>query len=269
MVTEVGVAVTSAGVPGSTAPSSVLPGNAAPGAGAQEPFASGVGGQRGGELSAARPQLIRALNGRLLLGHIRDLGPCSRAELARISGLSKPTVSVALADAERAGLVRTAGQRTGRPGRSALLYEVRPEAGFILGLDGGIRARSSARSRASSVRGRVGELMGLADELCAEAGLTRDNITQTVIGSPGVYDPRRNAMALTGGLPGWDRPAVLERLREAFGPSLAVENDVDAAALAERAHGHGREVESFAFISVGTGIGMGLVLGGQLVRGAH
>jgi DNA-binding transcriptional ArsR family regulator len=119
MVAEVGVAVTSAGVPGSTAPSSVPPGNAAPGAGAQEPFASGVGGPFGGELSAARPQLIRALNGRLLLGHIRDLGLCSRAELARISGLSKPTVSVALADAERAGLVRTAGQRTGRPGRSA------------------------------------------------------------------------------------------------------------------------------------------------------
>lgn len=283
MVAEVGVAVTSAGVPDSTVPASDPPGLSAPRAGAQEPFASGVGGPRGGELAAARPQLIRALNGRLLLGHIRDLGQCSRAELARISGLSKPTVSVALADAERAGLVRTAGQRTGRPGRSALLYEVRPEAGFILGLDvgaqyvrgaladlaGGIRARASVRSRASSVRGRVAELVGLADGLCAEAGLTRDGITQTVIGSPGVYDPRRNAMALTGGLPGWDRPAVVERLREAFGPSLAVENDVDAAALAERALGHGRVVDSFAFISVGTGIGMGLVLGGQLVRGAH
>jgi predicted NBD/HSP70 family sugar kinase len=283
IVTEVGVAVTSAGVPGSTAPGSTVPGGTAPGSGPPEPFAGGVRGPHGGELAAARPQLIRALNGRLLLGHIRDLGPCSRAELARISGLSKPTVSVALADAERAGLVRTAGQRTGRPGRSALLYEVRPEAGFILGLDvgaqyvrgaladlaGAIRARSSARSRASSVRGRVGELIGLADELCAEAGLARDGITQTVIGSPGVYDPGRNAMALVGGLPGWDRPAVLERLREAFGPSLAVENDVDAAALAERAHGHGHEVDSFAFVSVGTGIGMGLVLGGQLVRGAH
>jgi len=278
MVAEVGVAVTSAGVPGSAAP-----GGTPPGAGGPEPAVSGVGGPYGGELSAARPQLIRALNGRLLLGHIRDLGQCSRAELARISGLSKPTVSVALADAERAGLVRTAGQRTGRPGRSALLYELRPEAGFILGLDvgaqfvrgaladlaGGIRARASVRSRASSVRGRVGELVELADGLCAQAGLTRSGVTQTVIGSPGVYDQRRNAMALTGGLPGWDRPAVVERLREAFGSSLAVENDVDAAALAERALGCGREADSFAFVSVGTGIGMGLVLGGQLVRGAH
>ena len=236
-----------------------------------------------GAMPPARPRLIRALNERLLLGHIRDLGPCSRAELARLSGLSKPTVSLALATLERAGLVREAGQRTGRPGRSAQLYEIRPEAGFVLGLDigaqylrgaladlaGGIRARSIARSHVTSGRGRVGELIRLADDLCEHAGLTRPDITQTVIGSPGVYDPRRNAMALTGGLPGWDRPVVLARMREAFGQSLAVENDVDAAALAERAHGHGREVDSFAFVSVGTGIGMGLVIGGQLFRGAH
>jgi predicted NBD/HSP70 family sugar kinase len=76
-------------------------------------------------------------------------------------------------------------------------------------------------------------------------------------------------MKLTGGLRGWDRPAALAGLREAFGPSLVMENDVDAAALAERALGHGRDVEHFAFVHIGTGIGMGLIVGGQLLRGAH
>jgi predicted NBD/HSP70 family sugar kinase len=70
-------------------------------------------------------------------------------------------------------------------------------------------------------------------------------------------------------LPGWERPAVLAALREAFGPSLAIENDVDAAAIAERDHGWGRDVPTFAFVSVGTGIGMGLVIEGRLHRGAH
>src|SRR5215831_14445893 len=236
-----------------------------------------------GAMSAARPQLIRALNEQLLLGYIRDHGPCSRADLARLSGLSKPTVSLALATVEQAGLVQEAGQRIGRPGRSALLYEIKPEAGFVLGLDvgaqyirgaladlaGEVRVRSSARSHASGGRSRAEELASLGGELCAKAGLALSDVTQTVIGSPGIYDARRNAMALTGGLPGWDRPAVLARLREVFGQALVVENDVDAAALAERAHGHGREVDSFAFVSVGTGIGMGLVIGGQLFRGAH
>jgi len=236
-----------------------------------------------GTMVAARPQLIRALNEQLLLGRIRDLGPCSRADLARLSGLSKPTVSLALATVERAGLVRVAGQQTGRPGRSARLYEIRPEAGFVLGLDvgaqylrgaladlaGGIRARASRRSSASSFRTRVDELIGLADDLCAEAGIARSGITQAVIGTPGVYDSRRGAMALTGRPPGWERPEAATRLREAFGESLALENDIDAAALAEQALGHGRDVDSFAFVSLGTGIGMGLVIDGQLVRGAH
>jgi len=236
-----------------------------------------------GAMSAARPQLIRALNEQLLLGHIRDRGPCSRADLARLSGLSKPTVSLALATVEQAGLIREAGQRIGRPGRSALLYEIRPEAGFVLGLDvgaqyirgaladvaGEVRSRSSARSHASGGRSRVEELVSLAQGLCAQSGIALTDVTQTVIGSPGIYDARRNAMALTGGLRGWDRPVVLTRLQEVFGQALVVENDVDAAALAERAHGHGREVDSFAFVHVGTGIGMGLVIGDQLFRGAH
>jgi predicted NBD/HSP70 family sugar kinase len=237
----------------------------------------------GAGLSAARPSLIRAMNEQLLLEHIRQRGQCSRAELARVSGLSKPTVSLALDNVERAGLVRIAGQRTGMPGRSARLYEIRPDAGLVLGLDighdyvrgaiadlaGEIRVRESVRARATSVRGRVAELVGLAGLLGQNAGVPRSAITQTVIGSPGVYDPRRNALKLTGGLRGWDRPAALTGLREAFGPSLVIENDVDAAALAERALGHGRDVDHFAFVHIGTGIGMGLVVGGQLLRGAH
>ncbi|HSR84573.1 MAG TPA: ROK family protein [Streptosporangiaceae bacterium] len=232
---------------------------------------------------AARPQLLRALNEQLLLDHIRRLGRCSRAELARMSGLSKPTVSLALANVERSGLVREAGQRTGVPGRSAVLYEIRPEAGYVLGLDigreylrgavadltGDVIARSALRTRAASVSGRVTELIRLADELCSEAGITRSAVTQTVIGSPGVYDPRHNSIALAGELAGWGKPAVLDELRSAFGQQLLVENDVDAATLAEREHGHGRQARTFTFVWIGTGIGMGLVIEGNLHRGVH
>jgi predicted NBD/HSP70 family sugar kinase len=275
MIEEVAVTSTSSGAAGAVESPGVEPA-------AAEFFGVSAGaGQRAGQ--AARPQLIRALNEQLLLSQIRQVGPCSRADLARLSGLSKPTVSLALANVERSGLVRIAGQRTGVPGRSARLYEIRPDAGFVLGLDighhylrgaladlaGEVRAKHSTRTRAASVRGRLADLIHLADTLCGEAGVARSSITQTVIGSPGVYDPRRNAMALTGGLSGLSRPAVLAGLREAFGQDLVVENDVDAAALAEQARGHGREFTSFAFVWIGSGIGLGLVLDGRLHRGAH
>src|SRR5712671_4191119 len=123
--------------------------------------------QAGSGMQPARPQLIRTMNEQLLLNQIRQLGSCSRAELARLSGLSKPTVSLALANVERSGLVREAGQRTGVPGRSAVLYEIRPDAGYVLGLDigrdylrgaltdltGGVIARSSERTKSGSVSG--------------------------------------------------------------------------------------------------------------------
>src|ERR1700753_4331702 len=243
---------------------------------------AGGSGALGG-VAAAAPPLDRATERAVLLSHIRRLGQCSRADLARLSGLSKPTVSLALAAVERAGLIRAAGQQTGRPGRTAQLYEVRPDAGYLLGLDlgaeylrgavaglaGVVRARGAVGLHASSVRGRIGELVRLADGLCADAGVDRAAITQTVLGSPGVWDPRRDVMALTGRPTGWERPEVMVRLREELGADLVVENDINAAALAEQAEGHGRESGSFAFVSVGTGIGMGLVVGGQLVRGAH
>jgi len=248
--------------------------------------AGAQGGQAASQLragQAARPQLLRALNEQLLLQHIRQLGRCSRAELARVSGLSKPTVSLALANVERSGLVREAGQRTGMPGRSAVLYEVRPEAGYVLGLDigrqylrgaladltGAAIAKSALRARASSTSDRVAELVGLADELCAGAGIDRSAVTQTVIGAPGVYDPRHNTITLAGELASWGKPAVIKGLRDAFGEQLVVENDADAATLAERAHGHGRDVGTFAFVHIGTGIGMGLVIEGNLHRGVH
>ena len=70
-----------------------------------------------------------------------------------------------------------------------MLYEIRPEAGYVLGLDigqqylrgavadltGEVIARSAVRTRASSTSGRVAELIGLADELCAGAGITRSS----------------------------------------------------------------------------------------------
>jgi predicted NBD/HSP70 family sugar kinase len=236
-----------------------------------------------GQGTPAGPQLIRAMNEALLLGHIRDAGKISRAELARLTGLSKPTVSSTLTNLERAGMVRTSGVRTGAPGPNAVLYEVRPEAGFVLALDvgreyvrgaisdvaGTVRARDALPTRAKTRRGRIAELVRLARKLCAALDLDVADVRQTVLGSPGVYDPRRDALSLAGALEGWGEPQLLPDLRAAFGETIMIENDVDAAALAEQAHGHGVGVESFAFVSIGTGIGMGLVLDGRLRRGVH
>jgi predicted NBD/HSP70 family sugar kinase len=233
---------------------------------------------------AAGPRLMRTLNEQLLLDRIRASGPVSRSDLATASGLSKPTVALALASLERDALVQHAGRRVGGRGRSALLYEIRSDAGFVLGLDvgrefvrgavadlaGAVRARQSRPTRSSSGAARVRELAALAGELLGDAGVDGEaTLLQTVVGSPGIVGPEGRALRLAPNLPGWERPTVLRDLRRLLGAETTIENDVDAAAVAERNHGHGREVSTFAFVSVGTGIGMGLVLDGKLHRGAH
>ena len=233
---------------------------------------------------AARPRLIRTLNEQLLLERMRSNGPVSRSDLASASGLSKPTVALALTSLERDALVRHAGRRVGGRGRSASLYELRSDAGFVLGLDvgrefvrgavtdltGAVRARRSRPARSSSGTARVRELAALADDLLQDAGVEgKEPLLQTVVGSPGIIEPDGRALQLAPNLPGWERPTVLRDLRRLLGAETVIENDVDAAAVAEREHGHGRDASTFAFVSVGTGIGMGLVLEGKLHRGAH
>ena len=232
----------------------------------------------------ARPQLIRTMNEQLLLGEVRRRGRTSRAELARETGLSKPTVTLALASLEEAGLVRHAGMRSAARGRAASLYEIRSDAGFVLGLDVGreyirgaladlsgvVRVREDVRSGSSSGSGRVRELTRLAHDLLDRGDANgAEAVVHTVVGSPGVLAPGGGVLRMAANLPGWERPSVLAALRGAFGPDAAIENDVDAAAVAERDHGHGRDVSTFAFVSIGTGIGMGLVIDGKLHRGAH
>jgi predicted NBD/HSP70 family sugar kinase len=228
---------------------------------------------------AAGPGLIRALNERTLLGHLRAHAPVSRAELARLSGLSKPTVSVAVDNLESSGLVRRVGERTGVAGRAARLYEVDPKAGYVLGLDvghlhlrgalkdlsGTVMARSTVRVTTAGAAHRIAHTIALGEALCAEAGIALSSVTQTVIGSPCVYDLNRDLIDLRE----CDRARALAELRAAFGQHLMLENDIDVSTIAEREHGHGREVEDLAFVSVGTHLGMGLILGGRLRRGAH
>jgi predicted NBD/HSP70 family sugar kinase len=111
--------------------------------------------------------------------------------------------------------------------------------------------------------------VALADELLTVVQIKRSAVTQTVIGSPGIYDPRRDALFMARGLPGWQSPQVLTELRRAFGKDMIVENDVNLAALAERDVGTAQGVQNFGFLSVGTGVGLGLILDGKLHRGSH
>ena len=234
-------------------------------------------------ITVGTPSLLRAINERTLLELIHRQGPLSRAQAARISGLSKPTVSLSLTGLLESGLVREVGRSRGERGPSAMLYELNPLAGWVVGIDvgrkwvraaiadiaGTILARRDERAKVSSARTLIGQIGGIARRLAGEGGVQWKQVTHAVLGSPGVFDPAHGYVAMAPNLPGWGRHGLVEAVREELGTNVHFENDVNLAALAERAHGHGRNVSNFVFLSVGTGIGMALVIDGQLYRGAH
>ena len=67
--------------------------------------------------------------------------------------------------------------------------------------------------------------------------------------------------------PGWTRTAVLPRLRAHFACPIAIETDVNAAALAEYRWGHGQGADSLVYLTLGTRVGGGVLIGGQPVHG--
>jgi 3-oxoacyl-(acyl-carrier-protein) synthase len=193
----------------------------------------------------ARQQLIRSLNEQLLLDYIRGAGKISRPDLARMSRLSKPTVSLALANLERAGLIRTSGIKTGAPGRAALLYEVHPETGYVLALDAGseflrgavsdlsgaVRARSTVRTAATTGHERVAELHRLAKSLCADAGIDPADVTHiNAHGTSTALNDAAEAEAITAVF-GPHRPAVTS-IKGVTGHSLGASGGIEAVALA-------------------------------------
>src|SRR6266511_3133616 len=184
------------------------------------------------------------MNARTILDLVKRSGPISRAEVARASGGRGPT---------------------------AVLYELNPEAGRVVGIDvgrywvraaladitGNVVARRDERARISSARG-----------LATEVGIGWDQVSHVIVGSPGVFEPTRGTVILAPNLPGWGRHGLVEALRDELGSHVGVENDVNLAAVGEQWKGHGHGVRNFGFLSVGTGVGMGLVLGGELYRGS-
>ncbi len=217
-----------------------------------------------------------------MLEFIRQMGPVSRAQIARDSGLSKPTVSQALSALEHARLVRAAGRSTGGKGPSAMLYELNPRAGWVAGIDvgrsllraaiadltGTIVARRDERARSTSAAALISQIGEVAHALAHEAGIRWEQVTFATVGSPGVFEADRGQVSLAHNLPGWGRHGLVESVQAELGTNIAFENDVNLATVGEQWRGFGKDVSSFVYLHVGTGVGMGLVLNGELYRGA-
>jgi predicted NBD/HSP70 family sugar kinase len=224
------------------------------------------------------PRLLRELNDRAALELLLAGGPMTRAQLGERTGLSKVTASQLLTRLQDRGLVEVAGEQAGGRGPNAALYGVVPSSAYVAGLH---VERDEVSAGVADVTGQVvteisvdpngtddpvALVRSAVGRACRAAGVAPDALRAFVIGTPGVLDPRTGDLRLAVNLPAWHE-GVHDALRADLGRPVTIENDVNLAAMAERAAGAATGVEDFVLVWIGLGLGLATMLGGRLHRG--
>ncbi|HEV2271247.1 MAG TPA: ROK family transcriptional regulator [Steroidobacteraceae bacterium] len=226
--------------------------------------------------------VTRQLSRRSVFEALLHRSPISRADLAKVTGLSKQTTSEVIDAFEQQGLVRPVGRTSGNVGRTAVLYELSPEGGHVLGIDLGARLTVTLADIAGRVLaeadeptdGRGGawaleQIARLADRLARDNHTHPSRIRSIVLATPGVVNPRSGAIEMAPNITGLGHLNVVGLLSEKLGSPVAIENDINLALLGEIWHGCAQKVANVAFLALGTGVGLGLYVNGQLVRGEN
>jgi N-acetylglucosamine repressor len=226
--------------------------------------------------NAARSNTIRDINRQIVLNYVRELGPISRADIARETALQRSTISLIVDELRLDGLIEeVSGESTG--GRPPSLLSLRAADAVAIGVDIGtvktVMASSDLAGRVleqeefstdSDVRKTLANIVQCAQRLIGKSQGTIDGIG---ISLPGVVDPETGNLFVPHF--NWRNESIAETLKLATSLPVTIENDANAAALAELWFGRPeiREVRDFILVLVEEGVGTGIVFDGQVYRG--
>lgn len=231
------------------------------------------------------PSLLRRLNLAAVLRVLFEGDVYSITDLARAAGLSRPTTTQAVEDLLAAGWITPVtedGQDRGL-GRPAQKFELRADAGYVLGADvgahkvlvliGDLRGRVVARARCAVEPGDTPQARLEAVSAMIEAALAgmpeaRARITDAGVATVGSVEPDGRVIYCKA-MNGWEGQNPALWIAERFGFPSRGFNDMAMAALAEHWQGAARDVHDVVYLHAGRRLGAALLLGGKPHRGFH
>ncbi len=220
------------------------------------------------------PSRLRRLNAADVLTALYADGPRTLSEVSGVTGLSRPTVEDVVDDFVRSGVVRELAPASGGPGRPARRFRFNADEGFVAGVDIGVHkilvvlanlegeVRHAVRARVSpdmDAAARLASAVRALERCLKEGGVPE--VRAVGVGTPGVV--RDGAVTLCTVLPEWtgvDLPG-------AFAAPVVVENDANAATIAEHWRGAARHVQDAVCVLTGNRVAAGVLIGGRLHRG--
>jgi len=235
------------------------------------------------------PLGLRDMNRLRVIESIYRHPGCSRADIARWTGLSRGTVSAVAEELDRVHLIREhdAPDEAVRPrgtGRPPTLLSLVPGAAFAIGIDIGHQhvrvticdlagepiAEKWSRAHVDDAPSETLDLAhDLARQVLDEAAVASERLLGAGIGLAAPIDQRTGEVKANGILPGWHGVAPAAEIQDRLGISAQLANDADMGALGEKVFGAGRNVDDMIYIRLSAGVGAGLILAGQPYRGGY
>jgi predicted NBD/HSP70 family sugar kinase len=228
---------------------------------------------------AVHANTLRDMNRQLVLNYVRERGPISRAEIARETALQRSTIST-IADALVAdGLIEEIGKGESTGGRCPTLLRLRTEGTGAIGVD---IAPTKTTIAISDLAGSVLEKEEFDTNPDFEKTIKR--VIESVINMNGKHGRKIEGVGVI--LPGliepssgkalyipyfnWRDESVGERIAAATGLNVTVDNDANAAALAELWFGRPEvsDARDFIMVFIAEGVGTGIIFDRQIYRGA-
>ena len=216
-----------------------------------------------------------------LIDALRRRPVASRAELQADTGLSAASISRALSELRRSGLVAEEAAAVSGVGSPPSVVRFRPEAAHVVGIDAGgawlrveivdLAGRFIARSSVTlrGAREPAAIIRRIADVVRTLAARVGARPIAAAAGVSGIVDAAGGTVLLSPDLPGLNGRDVATMLADRLDMPVAIDNDDLLAAAGEAAFGAAEGCTEVVFLSLGLGLGAGLLVGGRPVRGVR
>lgn len=228
-------------------------------------------------------QQMKSVNKSIILNKIRTGAPISRAQIAKETKLTPPTVSSIVKELIEQGIVNESNLGESQGGRKPTMLLINSSAFYVIGVDAG---PETVECILADLSGKVMErtvndidtpitnehflsiLKQGIHHILEVSHLTLEEILGIGVAMHGVVDVETGTSLIAPNLNLTDIPIKYE-IEKAFGLLVKVENDARAMALGEYWFGGHGELDSMAAVNIGRGVGAGVVIKGKLYHGAQ
>lgn len=227
--------------------------------------------------NVARSNTIRDINRQIILNYIREKGPISRADIARSTALQRSTVSLIVDELSELALVEEVhGESSG--GRPPRLLSLKTAEAIAVGIDLGrktttvgtcdLSGRLLAHKQFPTSRNADKTLERIIEAARNFIKESNGSIERVGLSVPGLVESVEGKVVVIPHLE-WHEPHIAKKIETAVGLPVRIDNDTNAAALAELWLGRPEisNVRDFIVVLVHSGIGTGVVFDGQIYRG--